>query len=179
MQAAFDELWCLGDVVGYGPRPNECAAILRERATVCLAGNHDLVVLGKIPMAAFADDAGDRRPLDAASSRRRRAHVPGDARAAGDATGRGALPRQPSRPRLGLRALRGRGALHVRGDLGAARPRRAQPRRARAVERRARPARRQGGRRHAARAERAAPPAQSRLGRPAARRRPARRVARD
>ena len=54
----FDELWCLGDVVGYGPRPNECAAILRERATVCLAGNHDLVVLGKIPMAAFADDAG-------------------------------------------------------------------------------------------------------------------------
>jgi len=55
---AFDELWCLGDVVGYGPRPNECAAIVRERATVCLAGNHDLVVLGKIPMSAFADDAG-------------------------------------------------------------------------------------------------------------------------
>jgi diadenosine tetraphosphatase ApaH/serine/threonine PP2A family protein phosphatase len=54
----FDELWCLGDVVGYGPRPNECAALLRERATVCLAGNHDLVVLGKIPMSAFADDAG-------------------------------------------------------------------------------------------------------------------------
>jgi len=54
----FDELWCLGDVVGYGPRPNECAALLRERATVCLAGNHDLVVLGKIAMAAFADDAG-------------------------------------------------------------------------------------------------------------------------
>ena len=54
----FDEIWCLGDVVGYGPRPNECATILRERATVCLAGNHDLVVLGKIPMTAFADDAG-------------------------------------------------------------------------------------------------------------------------
>jgi len=53
----FDELWCLGDVVGYGPRPNECAALLHERATVCLAGNHDLVVLGKIPMTAFADDA--------------------------------------------------------------------------------------------------------------------------
>ncbi len=54
----FDELWCLGDVVGYGPRPNECTALVRERATVCLAGNHDLVVLGKIPMTAFADDAG-------------------------------------------------------------------------------------------------------------------------
>jgi diadenosine tetraphosphatase ApaH/serine/threonine PP2A family protein phosphatase len=55
---AFDEIWCLGDVVGYGPRPNECAAILRERATVCLAGNHDLVVIGRIAMSAFADDAG-------------------------------------------------------------------------------------------------------------------------
>jgi len=54
----FDELWCLGDVVGYGPRPNECTALVRERATVCLAGNHDLVVLGKIPMILFADDAG-------------------------------------------------------------------------------------------------------------------------
>ena len=54
----FDELWCLGDVVGYGPRPNECTALVRERAAVCLAGNHDLVVLGKIAMAAFADDAG-------------------------------------------------------------------------------------------------------------------------
>jgi diadenosine tetraphosphatase ApaH/serine/threonine PP2A family protein phosphatase len=54
----FDELWCLGDVVGYGARPNECAALVRDRATLCLAGNHDLVVLGKISMTAFADDAG-------------------------------------------------------------------------------------------------------------------------
>jgi diadenosine tetraphosphatase ApaH/serine/threonine PP2A family protein phosphatase len=54
----FDELWCLGDVVGYGPRPNECTTLVRERAALCLAGNHDLVVLGKIPMIAFADDAG-------------------------------------------------------------------------------------------------------------------------
>ena len=53
----FDELWFLGDLVGYGPRPNECAALLRERTTVCLAGNHDLVVLGKIPMTAFANAA--------------------------------------------------------------------------------------------------------------------------
>jgi diadenosine tetraphosphatase ApaH/serine/threonine PP2A family protein phosphatase len=53
----FDEVWFLGDLVGYGPRPNECAARLRGRATVSLAGNHDLVVLGKIPMSAFQDDA--------------------------------------------------------------------------------------------------------------------------
>jgi len=41
-----DELWCLGDVVGYGPKPNECCAIVAERAAVCLAGNHDLLTIG-------------------------------------------------------------------------------------------------------------------------------------
>jgi predicted phosphodiesterase len=52
-----DEVWCLGDVVGYGPRPNECIALVRERAAVCLAGNHDLVVLGKIESDAFVGEA--------------------------------------------------------------------------------------------------------------------------
>jgi diadenosine tetraphosphatase ApaH/serine/threonine PP2A family protein phosphatase len=55
--AAVDELWFLGDLVGYGPRPNECVALLQERAAVCLAGNHDLVVLGKIAIDAFAGEA--------------------------------------------------------------------------------------------------------------------------
>jgi len=36
---APDELWCLGDIVGYGARPNECCAAIAERANVCLAGN--------------------------------------------------------------------------------------------------------------------------------------------
>ena len=53
----FDGIWCLGDLVGYGPKPNECTALLQERSTVCLAGNHDLVVLGKIPIDAFAGEA--------------------------------------------------------------------------------------------------------------------------
>jgi predicted phosphodiesterase len=48
-----DELWCLGDTVGYGPHPQACADIIRERAAVCLAGNHDLAVLGKIDLADF------------------------------------------------------------------------------------------------------------------------------
>ena len=56
-KGGFDALWFLGDLVGYGPRPNECAALLQERAAICLAGNHDLVVLGKISIAAFAGDA--------------------------------------------------------------------------------------------------------------------------
>jgi diadenosine tetraphosphatase ApaH/serine/threonine PP2A family protein phosphatase len=54
---APDELWCLGDLVGYGPRPNECCRAVRERASVCLAGNHDLGVLGTIDLAEFSDEA--------------------------------------------------------------------------------------------------------------------------
>ena len=55
---SFDAIWCLGDLVGYGPKPNECVALLQQRTAICLAGNHDLVVLGKIPVEAFAGDAG-------------------------------------------------------------------------------------------------------------------------
>jgi diadenosine tetraphosphatase ApaH/serine/threonine PP2A family protein phosphatase len=42
-----DELWCLGDLVGYGPRPNECCGAIAGRAAVCLVGNHDLLALGR------------------------------------------------------------------------------------------------------------------------------------
>jgi diadenosine tetraphosphatase ApaH/serine/threonine PP2A family protein phosphatase len=52
-----DEVWCLGDLVGYGPRPNECCAAVAAHADVCLAGNHDLVVLGTLDLADFAGDA--------------------------------------------------------------------------------------------------------------------------
>jgi predicted phosphodiesterase len=52
-----DEIWCLGDLVGYGPRPNECCATVAERAPLCLAGNHDLVVLGTLGLEDFAGDA--------------------------------------------------------------------------------------------------------------------------
>jgi len=54
---APDELWCLGDLVGYGPRPNECCAAIAARADVCLAGNHDLAVRGTIDLAEFHGDA--------------------------------------------------------------------------------------------------------------------------
>ncbi len=52
-----DEVWCLGDLVGYGPRPNPCCDAVRERAAVCLAGNHDLGVLGQLDLEEFAPDA--------------------------------------------------------------------------------------------------------------------------
>ncbi len=53
-----DEVWCLGDIVGYGPRPNECCDLVRERATLSLCGNHDLAVLGSLEVSEFAGDAG-------------------------------------------------------------------------------------------------------------------------
>jgi diadenosine tetraphosphatase ApaH/serine/threonine PP2A family protein phosphatase len=45
-EAEPDEIWNLGDTVGYGPRPNECCAVARRRAAISLVGNHDLVALG-------------------------------------------------------------------------------------------------------------------------------------
>jgi predicted phosphodiesterase len=53
-----DELWCLGDIVGYGSRPNECCELVRSRASVCLCGNHDLAVTGAIDLTEFSGDAG-------------------------------------------------------------------------------------------------------------------------
>ena len=54
---APDTIWCLGDLVGYGPRPNECCALVAERAALCLIGNHDLGVLGRLDLAEFSPDA--------------------------------------------------------------------------------------------------------------------------
>ena len=53
----FDAIWCLGDVVGYGPDPNECVALLREYEHLCLAGNHDWAALGKLDLDSFNADA--------------------------------------------------------------------------------------------------------------------------
>lgn len=53
----FDEAWCLGDIVGYGARPNECVDRIRELTTVCLAGNHDLAVIGSVDVDRFGGDA--------------------------------------------------------------------------------------------------------------------------
>lgn len=43
----YDTVWCLGDLVGYGPRPNECIELMRSMADVCVMGNHDWAVLGR------------------------------------------------------------------------------------------------------------------------------------
>jgi predicted phosphodiesterase len=48
------ELWCLGDLVGYGAEPDACVELAREHAAVCLAGNHDLAVAGEISLDEFS-----------------------------------------------------------------------------------------------------------------------------
>jgi diadenosine tetraphosphatase ApaH/serine/threonine PP2A family protein phosphatase len=52
-----DAIWCLGDLVGYGPRPNECCSRVAGLADVCLIGNHDLGVLEQISLDEFSHEA--------------------------------------------------------------------------------------------------------------------------
>jgi predicted phosphodiesterase len=52
-----DEIWCLGDIVGYGPEPNRCCRLVAQHASLCLAGNHDLAVLGLLSVADFNGEA--------------------------------------------------------------------------------------------------------------------------
>ena len=54
----YDAVWCLGDLVGYGPNPNECVERVRALpGLLCLVGNHDKAVLGEIPLEVFNHDA--------------------------------------------------------------------------------------------------------------------------
>ncbi|AHY45810.1 Calcineurin-like phosphoesterase superfamily domain [Rubrobacter radiotolerans] len=39
-----EEIYCLGDVIGYGASPNECCEAVREREMPTITGNHDLAV---------------------------------------------------------------------------------------------------------------------------------------
>jgi diadenosine tetraphosphatase ApaH/serine/threonine PP2A family protein phosphatase len=50
---SVDRLWVLGDIVGYGPHPDEVVARLRERDAVAVQGNHDAASLGRIPIGTF------------------------------------------------------------------------------------------------------------------------------
>jgi predicted phosphodiesterase len=52
-----DEVLCLGDIVGYGPNPNECIALLRTRLKHAVLGNHDLAALENFGVEYFNDAA--------------------------------------------------------------------------------------------------------------------------
>ncbi len=57
--ADVDELWSLGDVVGYGAEPDACAQAVAERCSVSLVGNHDLGVLDALDLSTFSPAAAD------------------------------------------------------------------------------------------------------------------------
>ena len=68
--SSVDEIWCLGDLVGYGAEPDACVELARDRTVICLAGNHDLAVAGETSLADFSGAA------DAAIRWTRRAMTP-------------------------------------------------------------------------------------------------------
>jgi len=48
-----DRLFCVGDIVGYGPNPRECLALIRERGIETVQGNHDYYVANDDELSAF------------------------------------------------------------------------------------------------------------------------------
>ncbi len=54
---SIDMVWSLGDIVGYGPQPNECIDTILELDHVAIAGNHDWGALGRLDLSKFNVDA--------------------------------------------------------------------------------------------------------------------------
>jgi diadenosine tetraphosphatase ApaH/serine/threonine PP2A family protein phosphatase len=52
-----DEVWVLGDIVGYGPQPNEVIAALQEMGARSVMGNHDGAAIGQVDVSWFNPDA--------------------------------------------------------------------------------------------------------------------------
>jgi len=52
-EGQWEQIWCLGDIIGYGPNPNECVSLLREQNHISLSGNHDWAALGKLDISSF------------------------------------------------------------------------------------------------------------------------------
>ncbi len=52
-RGGFDCVWCLGDMVGYGPNPSECLRLLRSYELSAVAGNHDYAAAGVTSVSNF------------------------------------------------------------------------------------------------------------------------------
>jgi len=57
-----DKILCLGDIVGYGPNPNECVRLIRERACDTVLGNHDVAAVDNFGVEYF--NAAARRAIE-------------------------------------------------------------------------------------------------------------------
>ena len=87
VDASVSEVWCLGDLVGYGADPDACVDLARDNADLCLAGNHDLAVAGKLPLDDFSRGAAIVGALDPGGDRARQPRLPRDAAPVGHARG--------------------------------------------------------------------------------------------
>ena len=67
-EVGVDELWCLGDVVGYGASPDGCVDLVAEHCDACLVGNHDLAVLDRLDTSTFSSAAAAAVEWTAANS---------------------------------------------------------------------------------------------------------------
>ncbi|MBI4302213.1 MAG: metallophosphoesterase family protein [Chloroflexi bacterium] len=56
-QGGADVFWCLGDIVGYGPNPEECIKRLSQYQPLTVLGNHDLGATGELDLSYFNPDA--------------------------------------------------------------------------------------------------------------------------
>jgi len=59
VKGRVDEIWCLGDIVGYGPDPRQCLELVKKYCAVSIAGNHDLAAIGKIELSYFNPAAAE------------------------------------------------------------------------------------------------------------------------
>ena len=93
-----DEIWVLGDTVGYGPQPNEVVAVLQALGARSVLGNHDGAAIGIVDPASFNPDA--RRAIEWTAgiiddnARAYIASLP-EVRVAGDLTAVHGSPRDP------------------------------------------------------------------------------------
>jgi predicted phosphodiesterase len=56
-ERSIDRIVCLGDIVGYNSDAAACIALIRGAGCVCVAGNHDLAVCGRITTRKFSSAA--------------------------------------------------------------------------------------------------------------------------
>lgn len=58
-RTTIDQIWCLGDIVGYGPQPSECVRTISELCAIAVAGNHDWAAIGKLDLDEFTGVAAN------------------------------------------------------------------------------------------------------------------------
>jgi len=93
-----EKIYSLGDLVGYGPQPNEVLDLIKDKLTYKLSGNHDLGCIGEMDLGAFTSDAKDACNFtDTVLTKENRnyLHSLQPVEVAGDATLVHASPREP------------------------------------------------------------------------------------